>query len=241
MNWLPGFLETCRREHLCMTRHCTTCGGGAFLNSLRERAAAEGEAAGARSARTAVGHGLIVGLLALEPADRDLVAAPGLAWVVDEARRRHPDGEAGFDSILRGTTAGWIVVKLRAAAVEAERRRDRRRREVERRGRADRTRRRRRAWERRVRHQERLAVKRRRDLELEGLMAGYESMSPESRLRWLVERPVGFPIDRIPEAFVPHDADLLMLTRLERETLIEAIGGRRRRWRRLLNRLVASG
>jgi len=240
MNWLPGFLETCRREHLCMTRHCTTCGGGAFLERLRDRAAAEGDAAGARGARTAIGHGLITGLLALEPADRDLVAVPGLAWIIDEARRRHLDGEAGLDSMLRGTTAGWMVVRLRAAAIEAERRRERRRREFERRGRADRTRRRRRAWERRVRHQDRLAAKRLRDLELESLVAGYESMSPESRLRWLVERPVGFPIDRIPEAFVPHDADLLMLTRLERETLIEAIGGRRRHWRRLLNRLVAS-
>lgn len=240
MNWLPGFLENCRRKHLCMTPHCTTCGGGAFLERLRDRAAVEGDAAGARGARAAVGHGLIVGLLVLEPADRDLVAAPGLPWVIDEARRRHPDGEAGFDSILRGTTAGWMVARLRAAAVEAERRRDRRRREVERRGRADRTRRRRRAWERRVRHQERLAVKRRRDLELEGLVAGYEAMSSESRLRWLVERPAGFPIDRIPEELVPVDADLLMLTRSERATLVEAIGGRRRSWRRLRNRLVAS-
>lgn len=241
MNWLPDFLDTCRRAHLCMTPHCTTCGGGAFLKRLQDRAAAEGEAAGARGARTAVGHGLIVGLLALDPADRDLVAAPGLAWVVDEARRRHPDGEAGFDSILRGTTAGWMVARLRAAAVEAERRRDRRRREVERRGRADRTRRRRRAWERRVRHQERLAVKRRRDLELEGLMAEVESRSPEARLRWLVERPGGFPLDRIPGELVPCDADLLMLTRSERATLFEAIGGRRRAWRRLRTRLAASG
>lgn len=239
MNWLPGFLETCRREHLCMTRHCTTCGGGAFLERLRDRAAEAGDAAGARGGRTAVGHGLITGLLALEPADRDLVAAPGLAWVVDEARC-HLEDEAGFDSMLRGTTAGWMVARLRAAAVEAKRRRDRRRREVERRGRADRTRRRRRGWERRVRHQERLAAKRDRDLELEALVAGYESMSPGSRLRWLVERPAGFPIDRIPEELVPCDADLLMLTRSERATLIEAIGGRRRSWRRLRNRLTAS-
>ena len=241
MNWLPEFLETCRREHLCMTPHCTTCGGNAFLKRLQDRAAAEGEAAGARNARSAVGHGLIVGLLALAPADRDLVAAPGLAWVIDEARRRHPDGEAGFDSILRGTTAGWIVVKLRAAAVEAERRRDRRRREVERRGRADRTRRRRRAWERRVRHQARLAAKRDRDLELEGLMAEFESRSPEARLRWLAERSAGFPLDRIPDELVPVDADLLMLTRSERATLVEAIGGRRRSWRRLRDRLAEAG
>ena len=241
MNWLPGFLGQCRRAHLCMNRYCTTCGGGAFLERLRDRAAAEGEAAGACGPRTAVGHGLIVGLLALEPADRDLVAAPGLAWVVDEARRRHLDGEASFDSILRGTTAGWMVARLRAIAVEAERRRDRRRREVERRGRADRTRRRRRAWERRIRHQERLAAKRHRDLELEGLMAEFESRSPEARLRWLAERPAGFPLDRIPDELVPGDADLLMLTRSERATLFEAIGGRRRSWRRLRNRLAASG
>lgn len=241
MNWLPDFLDTCRRTHLCMNRHCTTCGGGAFLKRLQDRAAAEGEAAGARDDRTAVGHGLIVGLLALEPGDRDLVAAPGLAWIIDEARRRHPGGEAGFDSMLRGTTAGWMVARLRAAAAEVERRRDRRRREVERRGRADRTRRRRRAWERRVRHQERLAVKRDRDLELEGLVAGYEAMSSESRLRWLVERPAGFPLDRIPDELVPVDADLLMIFRSERATLVEAIGGRRRSWRRLRNRLMASG
>lgn len=240
MNWLPGFLENCRREHLCMTRHCTTCGGGVFFKRLRERAAVEGDAVGARDARTAVGRGLIIGLLALEPADRGLVAAPGLAWVVDEARRRHPGGEAGFDSILRGTTAGWIVLKLRAAAVEAERRRDRRRREVERRGRADRTRRRRRAWERRVRHQERLAAKQRRDFELERLMTGFESRSPESRLRWLVERPVRFPLDRIPEELVPWGADLTMTTRSERRSLIEAIGRRRRGWKRLRDRLAAS-
>ena len=224
-----------------MTRHCTTCGGGAFLNGLRERAAAEGEAAGSRGARTAIGHGLIVGLLALEPTDRDLVAAPGLPWVIDEARRRDPGGEVGFDSILRGTTAGWMVARLRAIAVEAERRRDRRRREVERRGRADRTRRRRRAWERRIRHQERLAAKRIRDRGLDEAMAEFESRSPEARLRWLVERPRGFPIDRILDELVPHDADLLMFTRLEREALIEAIGGRRRSWRRLRNRLAASG
>ena len=241
MNWLPEFLETCRQEHLCMTRHCTTCGGGVFLKRLRESAAVEGDAAGARNTRMAVGHGLIVGLLALEPADRDLVAAPGLAWVIDEARRRHPGGEAGFDSILRGTTAGWIVVKLGAAAVEVERRRDRRRREVERRGRADRTRRRRRAWERRVRHQARLAAKQRRDLELEHLMTGFESRSPESRLRWLVERPGGFPLDRIPGELVPCEADPLTLTRSERATLIEVIGGRRRAWRRLRTRLATSG
>ncbi len=240
MNWLPDFLETCRREHLCMTPHCTTCGGGAFLERLRARAAVEGDAAGARGGRAAVGQGLITGLLALAEADRDLVAAPGLPWVIDEARRRHPDGEAGFDSMFRGTTAGWMVARLRAAAIEAERRRDRRRREVERRGRADRTRRRRRAWERRVRHQERLVAKRDRDLELEGLVAEYEAMSSESRLRWLVERPAGFPIDRIPEELVPCDADLLMLTRSERRQLIGEIGGRRRAWRRLRNRLSMS-
>ncbi|MDG1359828.1 MAG: hypothetical protein P8P71_05240, partial [Phycisphaerales bacterium] len=185
-------------------------------------------------------HGLIVGLLALEPADRDLVAAPGLGWVVDEARRRHLDGGSAFDDMLRGTTAAWMVARLRAAAVEATRRREQRRREVERRGRADRTRLRRRAWERRVRHQERLAAKRLRDLELESLVAEFESRSPEASLRWLAERPAGFPLDRIPDELVPHDADLLMLTRPEREALIEAIGGRRRHWRRLLNRLVAS-
>lgn len=224
-----------------MTRHCTTCGGGAFLNGLRERAAAEGEAAGSRGARTAIGHGLIVGLLALEPTDRDLVAAPGLPWVIDEARRRDPGGEVGFDSILRGTTAGWMIARLRAIAVEAERRRDRRRREVERRGRADRTRRRRRAWERRVRHQARLAAKRGRDRALDEAMADYRARSPEARLRWLVERPGGFPLDRIPGELVPCEADPLTLTRSERATLVEAIGGRRRSWRRLRNRLMASG
>ena len=45
MNWLPDFLDTCRRAHLCMNRYCTTCGGGVFLERLRDRAAAAGEAA----------------------------------------------------------------------------------------------------------------------------------------------------------------------------------------------------
>ena len=236
MNWLPGFLETCRRDHLCMTRHCTTCGGQAFLKRLRDRAAVEGDVVAASGARTAVGDGLIIGLLALEPADRHLVAAPGLAWVIEEARCR-VDDEVVFESMLRGTTAGWIVARLQAMTIEAERRRALRRREFERRGRADRTRRRRRAWERRVRHQERLAAKRDRDRGLDEAMADYRARSPEARVRWLVERPGGFPLDRIPEELVPCDADLLMLTRAERRWLIAAIGGRRRVWRRLRNRL----
>lgn len=239
MNWLPGFLTQCRRDHLCMVGSCTTCGCGTFLKRLRDRAGVEGDVAGRRGGRSAVGHGLIIGLLALEPADRDLVAVPGLARVVDEARTRHPDGEAGLDSMLRGTTAAWMIARLREAGVEAERRRDRRRREFERRGRADRTRRRRRAWERRVRHQERLAAKRVRDRGLDAAMADYRARSPEARLRWLAESPGGFPLDRIPDELIPCDADLLMITRSERRSLIDAIGGRRRGWKRLRDRLAS--
>lgn len=238
MNWLPGFLEQCRRERLCMAIGCTTCGAGEFMGRLRRRAAMEGDAAGDRGARTAVGRGLIIGLLALEPADRYLVAVPGMAWIIDEARRSQPRGESVFDDVLRGTTAAWMVARLQAMATEASRRREYLQREHQRRGRADRTRRRRRAWERRVRHETRLTVKRARDRALDEAMAEYRAMSPESRLRWLAEHSDGFPIERIPEEAVPWDADLLMLTRSERQALIVAIGGRRRSWRRLRNRLV---
>jgi|GEM_PF-4635148 len=231
MNWIPKFLDECRdMPTLCMRSGCTTCGAGEFRGRLLERAVIEsGSCIEEIGHQACVGQGFAVGLFGLGATDRHLLQGLGLAFVFEEASHVLPN----LESILEGTPAGKMMADLRQAAVDSERRRDRRRRSLATAERAARVRRRRRVWERRTSHEARLEAKQQRDDLLELAVASFARLDPVDRLKWLAKEDLEIPIDRIPEDLLPIETDPIGLLEVERIRLINRIGGRRRRWRRL--------
>ena len=251
MNWIPGFLKECRAMRaLCMSSGCTTCGAGEFRRRLLDRAAIEGRAAGrdgdhddwagdeVRDAtgeergderREAIARGFRVGLLGLQAGDQMEAGDCGVEIMLAEARGFQPD----LETLLEGTTAGDLLAAIRDRAAAVARRRDRYQREMATAERAARARRRRRVWERRTSHEARLEAKQQRDDLLELAVARFARLDPVGRLKWLAKADLKIPIDRIPEDLLPTETDPIVLLEVERIRLINRIGGRRRRWRRL--------
>ena len=230
MNWLPGFLEQCRRERLCMAIGCTTCGSGEFRKALWKRASMAGGASGLELGRPdQCRWGLIDGLRELRSSDRLRLDRAELWSLLDHAIQIIGD----LDIELEGTPAGEVLADLRRASIAAARRRERRRRDQQTRARASRTRRRRGVWERRVRHESRLEIKQTRDVGFAEAVRRFEMLEPIGRLRWLAREISEVPIDRLPEELLPIGVDPLALLEVERCRLINRIGGRRRRWRLL--------
>lgn len=247
MNWIPAFLKECRAMRaLCMSSGCTTCGAGEFRRRLLDRAAIEGRAAGrdgnhddwagdatgnerGDARREAIACGFRLGLLGLQAGDQMEAGDCGVEIMLAEARGFQPD----LETFLEGTIAGDLLATIRDRAAAASRRRDRHQREMATAERAARARRRRRVWERRTSREARLEAKQHRDDLLEFVVASFARLDPVGRLKWLAKEDLEIPIDRIPENLLPIETDPIVLLEVERIRLINRIGGRRRRWRRL--------
>ena len=251
MNWIPAFLKECRAMRaLCMSSGCTTCGAGEFRRRLLDRAAIEGRAAGrdgnhdywagdatgnergdetGDARREAIACGFRLGLLGLQAGDQMEAGDCGVEIMLAEARGFQPD----LETLLEGTIAGDLLAAIRDRAAAAARRRDRHQREMATAERAARARRRRRVWERQTSHEARLEAKQQRDDLLELVVARFARLDPVDRLKWLAKEDLEIPIDRIPEDLLPIETDPIVLLDVERIRLINRIGGRRRRWRRL--------
>ena len=251
MNWIPAFLKECRAMRaLCMSSSCTTCGAGEFRRRLLDRAAIEGRVEGrdgnhddwagdatgdARgdetgdARREAIACGFRLGLLGLQAGDQMEAGDCGVEIMLAEARGFQPD----LETFLEGTIAGDLLAAIRDRAAAASRRRDRHQREMATAERAARARRRRRVWERQTSHEARLEAKQQRDDLLELVVARFARLDPVDRLKWLAKEDLEIPIDRIPEDLLPIETDPIVLLDVERIRLINRIGGRRRRWRRL--------
>lgn len=109
-DWLIRFLETAPRKYRCMTRGCTTCGGGPFRQGVLEALAeATGETAGSyREPRIALAVTESLALLSarqLGMAGLDLIFV-SLQW---------PDGPAPeLRAVLEGTPAGDYLRSMEA-------------------------------------------------------------------------------------------------------------------------------
>jgi hypothetical protein len=170
-----------------------------------------------------------LGLLGLQAGDQMEAGDCGVEIMLAEARGFQPD----LETFLEGTIAGDLLATIRDRAAAASRRRDRHQREMATAERAARARRRRRVWERRTSHEARLEAKQQRDDLLELVVASFARLDPVGRLKWLAKEDLEIPIDRIPENLLPIETDPIVLLEVERIRLINRIGGRRRRWRRL--------